>query len=1064
MESGRERLTSRLLELEQSIRDVYARIARQEDIERKTDLMLRDLWLLAGRKEAEVRTETPRSGHAGAFGRVTGSFPDKGRPGRWLSAIFSAGVSGSERPLPSPRLSVPPGLFDERLIPGATLLVGLGAFLREIEISPVPHNRDVWIRPLPVDRARSPNLRLTIDGRMHADQTDRVAGSVSVADPEIRAVALSPRKAERLFTRKATEEALKIGLEYPADATHLFALYFDDILAERDLRPARKPAEIRSPEAAFASCWDEGSIQRRRTLLARIEAAAGSADVQLQLYSGTLLGYVREGKVLDWDDDIDLALFGEDGLEGLLEALRAAGLETYRMPGHRDSLIKIFDPSYEFIPDGSGGHWPHTWPFADLWVFRKSGPAWVCRSGAQAGRGREFNESSIHPARRAEEFEGVRLWIPNDPSGVLDVMYADWRYVEETHGYNHRDERPISGKSSRLIRTEKGRKIPHLRPVCADPSGDRFTDSEASEQELLVRRVSEADDFLRQAQLKFRQNRSRNRFWEKTLCSVLSAHDDSSQPRKARRKDAGKSSSFVLGAEGLLLTRHKSKLKVVLSSARNAGSVWGRLFVFPARETVTIEVSFGRNSRTSRIREAAGMPAKPQEVIMRRRLRVVPGQAFRVLEFGPGKSEIRFRVRVEVKAPVLLQLDRGEAGPEEAALPRSMLPNLAPEPGRILLQAHELVTIGRRREARLYAEIHAGKKERRALPILRANDALDDDAQWLRQVNSYLETFGNSPVELRNGEASRFLRLSASVARRVEAGPTVSVIMCAYNAEDTLLHAAGSILNQTWRPIELIIVDDASTDSTPRITRELAGRDPRVKIVRNRVNLGADVSRNPAVAQVTGDYITCHDADDWAHPERIERHVSALLKHKGEIRAGRVGMLRVTHAGKFQRLYELSHLSPDGALRMSFVSCMFETSFFRECLGYWDSVNQGGDSEMISRARSILGDGYADFSQFGLFALDSPQSVSHHPIYGSKSSVGMSPTSQRYLKNARTWHQSLTPDNARLPFPHSYPNRLFPAPAALVVPEHRIRRAMSLRGDEGGRRSAIQLRRECLLE
>ena len=84
------------------------------------------------------------------------------------------------------------------------------------------------------------------------------------------------------------------------------------------------------------------------------------------------------------------------------------------------------------------------------------------------------------------------------------------------------------------------------------------------------------------------------------------------------------------------------------------------------------------------------------------------------------------------------------------------------------------------------------------------------------------------------------------------------VMMPAWNSEDTLEAAAMSILDQTWQNLELLIVDDASHDDTWAVMEILARRDERVRITRNKVNVGPYVSKNVALGHARGDWITGH--------------------------------------------------------------------------------------------------------------------------------------------------------------------------------------------------------------
>jgi glycosyltransferase involved in cell wall biosynthesis len=100
--------------------------------------------------------------------------------------------------------------------------------------------------------------------------------------------------------------------------------------------------------------------------------------------------------------------------------------------------------------------------------------------------------------------------------------------------------------------------------------------------------------------------------------------------------------------------------------------------------------------------------------------------------------------------------------------------------------------------------------------------------------------------------------------------PLVSVIVPAFNAATTLAEALGSALAQTYKNIEILVVDDGSTDATAAIAREFAAADGRVSLVR-RSNGGIAAARNSGIAVSKGAYIAPLDADDLWHPTKIEK-------------------------------------------------------------------------------------------------------------------------------------------------------------------------------------------------
>jgi hypothetical protein len=105
----------------------------------------------------------------------------------------------------------------------------------------------------------------------------------------------------------------------------------------------------------------------------------------------------------------------------------------------------------------------------------------------------------------------------------------------------------------------------------------------------------------------------------------------------------------------------------------------------------------------------------------------------------------------------------------------------------------------------------------------------------------------------------------------------VSVVVAAYNGEGFLRPAIESLLNQTFRGFELIVVDDCSTDSTPQILSEFT--DERMKVIRNERNLGIAETTNKGIAAARGEYIALQDHDDLSWPTRFESQVAFLNSH-----------------------------------------------------------------------------------------------------------------------------------------------------------------------------------------
>lgn len=101
--------------------------------------------------------------------------------------------------------------------------------------------------------------------------------------------------------------------------------------------------------------------------------------------------------------------------------------------------------------------------------------------------------------------------------------------------------------------------------------------------------------------------------------------------------------------------------------------------------------------------------------------------------------------------------------------------------------------------------------------------------------------------------------------------PEISVIMSVYNGEAYLKETIESVINQTFKNWEFIIINDCSTDSSPQILNDFAVKDERIKVYTNEVNLKLPASLNKAVSLSEGKYIARMDADDICLPDRFEK-------------------------------------------------------------------------------------------------------------------------------------------------------------------------------------------------
>ena len=109
--------------------------------------------------------------------------------------------------------------------------------------------------------------------------------------------------------------------------------------------------------------------------------------------------------------------------------------------------------------------------------------------------------------------------------------------------------------------------------------------------------------------------------------------------------------------------------------------------------------------------------------------------------------------------------------------------------------------------------------------------------------------------------------------------PLVSVIIPAYNAEKCVGYTLDTVINQTYKNLEIIIVNDCSTDKTLDVLNEYAKKDKRIRVMSNDKNSGVAETRNNALKAATGEYIAFIDADDIWALEKIEKQLNFMLEN-----------------------------------------------------------------------------------------------------------------------------------------------------------------------------------------
>lgn len=131
----------------------------------------------------------------------------------------------------------------------------------------------------------------------------------------------------------------------------------------------------------------------------------------------------------------------------------------------------------------------------------------------------------------------------------------------------------------------------------------------------------------------------------------------------------------------------------------------------------------------------------------------------------------------------------------------------------------------------------------------------------------------------------------------------ISVIVPVYNVEEFLVKCVESITNQTYRDLEIILVDDGSTDNCPMLCDTLAKSDERIRVV-HKPNGGLSSARNAGLDIMTGDYVAFVDSDDFIHPQMYEVLLNILAYNDADIAGCQYSFVGIEENVDYEKITE----------------------------------------------------------------------------------------------------------------------------------------------------------------
>jgi hypothetical protein len=250
----------------------------------------------------------------------------------------------------------------------------------------------------------------------------------------------------------------------------------------------------------------------------------------------------------------------------------------------------------------------------------------------------------------------------------------------------------------------------------------------------------------------------------------------------------------------------------------------------------------------------------------------------------------------------------------------------------------------------------------------------------------------------------------------------VTIIVSVFKPTESLLAAVGSLVAQSWRNLQIVIVDDASPDEHTAVLDRARALDPRVEYVRMPANGGAYRARTTGISHARGEFVGFQDGDDWSHPQRIERQMRAFT---GDV---------VATLSNAVWLYDDLQITVPGAAPYARIapSLILRRDPVLERLGPFDQMRRAADTEFIERLAAVFG-------RAAVVTVDEPLSL-YQLTHGSLSRGDFRLGWRRdarvsYHSAFRHWHRQIAAGSAA-PVIESDRGRAFAAPPEIEGTSH----------------------------
>jgi glycosyltransferase involved in cell wall biosynthesis len=252
------------------------------------------------------------------------------------------------------------------------------------------------------------------------------------------------------------------------------------------------------------------------------------------------------------------------------------------------------------------------------------------------------------------------------------------------------------------------------------------------------------------------------------------------------------------------------------------------------------------------------------------------------------------------------------------------------------------------------------------------------------------------------------------VHKQISNKPECTILLPVYNNKDDILNAINSVINQTFKNWELIIIDDCSTDGTYDVVDNFIRNNTmyNIRLIKNEKNQGTYVSLNEGLRIAKGEYIARIDSDDVYAKNMLDEHIKILNNHNNIIAT----QSQYVREGEEKKYGE--------------ITIVYRKRVINE-IGYYDSVRFGADTEFMTRLKKKYGNPKIHrIDKVLYYAKQRPHSLTTSNATGINGEGGE--LRKIYLQNYTHWHKQ-----CRFYIPYPLETRPFYAPERML-PDRKI--------------------------